>query len=411
MAKQTALSSGRAMQGRLLLYLGFAATGVGVVMPGALLPALLRFWKLNDSQAGSLFLAIIIGSAIGSLVVGGILRRLILRSSAMLCLSALALAFWPHWLAIFCFLWGFGLGMLMTSITLTMRSLTVTPMTELVRLNLLWAAGAFICPVMMTHALRVNRPDGVLSGFALFFALYTLALGFAETPGAAVPAMSFRLEDLTASLRQVPFALLLAMALAPGIESAAGAWLATYAARTHHMLSLTVRAPTYLWLGLLTSRALAFLPRAEEILRRSFVPLLLCVAASALTLSASHGQDALLLAAGGIGFGLGPLYPILLARVLDYSPSGAVFFLAGVAAAILPWLTGLVSYATGSLQMGLALPAAASVLLLVLGWRLRQVQLTDGITYTSLGTETATNPGHTSTSPVVETSSVESTHR
>jgi hypothetical protein len=61
--------------------------------------------------------------------------------------------------------------------------------------------------------------------------------------------------------------------------------------------------------------------------------------------------------------------------------------------------------------MGLALPAAASVLLLVLGWRLRQVQLTDGITYTSLGTETATNPGHTSTSPVVETSSVESTHR
>ena len=36
------------------LYLGFAATGVGVALPGALLPLLLRRWSLSDARGGLL---------------------------------------------------------------------------------------------------------------------------------------------------------------------------------------------------------------------------------------------------------------------------------------------------------------------------------------------------------------------
>jgi fucose permease len=74
-----------------------------------------------------------------------------------------------------------------------------------------------------------------------------------------------------------------------------------------------------------------------------------------------------------VGFGLGPVYPLLLAIALQYSENTLIFFVAGLGSAFLPWLTGIISSATSSLRIGLAVPVAASLLMLVLG--LRQIAI------------------------------------
>jgi fucose permease len=70
-----------------------------------------------------------------------------------------------------------------------------------------------------------------------------------------------------------------------------------------------------------------------------------------------------------IGFGLGPVYPLLLAIALQYSQNTLIFFVAGLGSASLPWLTGVVSSATSSLRTALFIPLVASVLMLFLGLR------------------------------------------
>jgi fucose permease len=81
-----------------------------------------------------------------------------------------------------------------------------------------------------------------------------------------------------------------------------------------------------------------------------------------------------------IGFGLGPVYPLLLAIALQYSENTAIFFMAGLGSAFFPWLTGTVSSAAGSLRIGLLVPLGASVLLLALGLRVSTYRGPDKLT-------------------------------
>jgi hypothetical protein len=54
-----------------VIYLGFAATGIGMALPGSVLPTLLAQWSLADRQAGLLFFLGWLGSSLGALAVGG----------------------------------------------------------------------------------------------------------------------------------------------------------------------------------------------------------------------------------------------------------------------------------------------------------------------------------------------------
>jgi fucose permease len=85
-----------------------------------------------------------------------------------------------------------------------------------------------------------------------------------------------------------------------------------------------------------------------------------------LSLIATTSSIGVLLAAFGLGFGLGPVYPLLLALALDFKESGVIFFVAGLGSACLPWLTGLISNQHASLHVGLFAPAVAAVLMLAL---------------------------------------------
>jgi fucose permease len=172
------------------------------------------------------------------------------------------------------------------------------------------------------------------------------------------------------SLSLWPLPMVLIMLLPSGIESSMGGWIAAYVQRTHHVIATTVTAGTLFWIGLMLSRTLVSsigaLHRAERVVLRVS---LFVVLTGALILIADSATLGALPGIFLIGFGLGPVYPLLLAIALQYSENTAIFFMAGLGSAFFPWLTGAVSSAAGSLRVGLLVPLGASVLLLALGLR------------------------------------------
>jgi MFS transporter, FHS family, glucose/mannose:H+ symporter len=343
------------------LYVGFAATGVGVALPGALLPVLLFRWGLHDEQGGRLFLMAFIGSSLGSLVVHGSLRNSLLFGSMAVVAGSVGLAFCPPGAAFACIaLYGLGLGLSMTSINLIQQRQSGGSGTVLVRLNLFWAFGAFVCPSLTVSALRTGDIRPALLGLAFFFVLLTAWTLFQR----GLPIERGTRESRPWKIfRSVPAGLILMTLLVPGIEASAGGWLATYAKRGGHGIAEAVAAPSCFWAGLLLSRLFWSVYNrwrtAEWTVRAS---VLLMGTASVLLISSGSGL-LILIAAFCLGFGIGPVYPLLLAWALRFHRSGAIFFLAGVGASCLPWLTGFVSAQRHSLRIGLAAPMTATILL------------------------------------------------
>ena len=347
------------------IYLGFAATGVGVALPGALLPVLAARWHMNDAASGRLFLMAWIGSSAGALLVRGSLRRTLGLASVAIAAAAGALPWVSRELSYLCMLvFGCGLGAAMTSISLIRQQQARSTSTEFVRLNFVWAVGALLAPTLSASALAGGSLVPVCFALvASFLLLCWWALSLPPLPlerdsdGADTPPWKV--------FTSVPWQLILMIALSTGIEASAGGWLATYARRGGHHLFATIAAPTSLWAGLLLSRLFwsvfdRHLP--PHIVVRGSVVL---TAASSVLLLVSHNAALMLLSAFGVGFGLGPTYPLLLAWALRFHRGGAIFFLAGVGSSTLPWLTGTVSTAGRSLRYGLGVPAAGALLMVV----------------------------------------------
>ena len=346
------------------LYAGFAATGVGVALPGALLPALIERWQLGDAQSGVLFLMSFLGSSLGALVVRGSLRLRLTIGSAAIAVAAIGLGVCGGlganaWMG----LYGAGLGMTMTTISLVRQQQASRAGIEMVRLNLLWAAGALICPSLTVRALTAGIIQPLLFGLAACFAALALWSLFQEDV-TLLPVV--RTVVASAGFWRVPVALVAMIFLITGIEASAGGWLATYARRGGHSVADTIAAPTFLWAGLLASRVFWSMTHrwiSEATVVRGSVGLM-TLGAVLLIVDASGWT--VLVAAFCLGLGVGPTYPLLLAWALHFERGGAIFFLAGLGSAFLPWLTGVVSASRGSLRMGLAVPVVACLVMLLI---------------------------------------------
>src|ERR1035437_63033 len=347
------------------LYLGFAATGVGVALPGALLPVMMLRWHLQDEQGGRLFLLAWIGSSLGALLVRGSLRSTLLFGSISVALGALGLSFCAGrgsdmWMA----LYGFGLGLTMTSISLVRQRQTGGSGTEMVRLNLLWAIGAFACPSLTIRALTVADIRPVLLSLAICFLLLATWTGF--QPGLRIEATGTGNASPWTIFRTVPPGLIVMTMLITGIEASAGGWLATYARRGGHPLAEMIAAPTCFWAGLLLSRL--FWSVCDRRLTHDWTvrgSVALMGGASILLVASGSGL-LLLIAAFCMGFGIGPTYPLLLAWALRFQRGGTIFFLAGVGSACLPWMTGVVSTERHSLRTGLAVLMIAAMVMVTM---------------------------------------------
>lgn len=368
------------MRLRIGLYLGFAATGVSLALPGALLPLLLRRWSLGDARGGLLLFCFFLATTTGALVSRGCMNRSIARGALLTAIGAAWLGFANlGWGFAAIVVFGLGLGIAMTSTSLLIsREFPDERRIEMMRLNLLWAAGACAGPwlALAGQSLRTGnfagRPLHVLLGLAAFFAAFSLWVWLAQEPRNL--GTSDELTDPMATdasrrwpLAQVPLALLILVFCATGVESSTGGWLAAYAQRLGETAGITIGAVTAFWAGLLSSRlvhSLRIVSRASE---RTLLALSAGLAAAGLTiLVAWPGPGISVFAAFIAGFGAGPIYPLLLAIVLRHSETRGVFVLAGCGASALPLLTGAVSGWLHSLSAGLCVPLAAAAMMTIL---------------------------------------------
>jgi len=372
----------------ILIYLGFAATGTCMALPGSVLPALLTRWSMADSQAGLLFFLAWIGTSIGALLVRPPVTRSLWMGHGLLSLAAFGMAYIAQrspatafaWMAIF----GVGLGLIMTATSLLQSARQAHRRgAELNRLNLAWAIGASICPSLAEHSLRVTDVHSIFAAVGVFFLIQFVWVAACEQAPAPPPAGIAPVAPGSAgrwALSLWPISLVLVICLPTGIEASMGGWIATYVQRTQHAISTTVTAGTCFWIGLMVSRSLSSILLASTgpvntparwmftesgVLRQSLATVVLGIGALVLSGNTLGVLPGVFL----IGFGLGPVYPLLLAIALQYSDKSAIFFVAGLGSACLPWLTGVVSSATESLRTALLIPLAASLLMLILGLR------------------------------------------
>jgi MFS transporter, FHS family, glucose/mannose:H+ symporter len=265
-----------------------------------------------------------------------------------------------EWMA----LYGLGLGLTMTSMSLIRQQQTSGSGTELVRLNLLWAIGACACPSLTIRALTTGDIRPVLCSLALCFAL--LAAWTAFQTNLSIRAADTKHANPWTIFRSVPAGLIVMTLLITGIEASAGGWLATYARRGGYGIAETVAAPSCFWAGLLLSRlfwSVCDRWTTHDLTVRGSVALM---GGASILLIANGSGLRMLIAAFCLGFGIGPTYPLLLAWALRFHPSSAIFFLAGVGSACLPWLTGLISAQRHSLRAGLSVPMTATMIMVTL---------------------------------------------
>ncbi len=349
-------------------------TGIGLVLPGALLPILLSRWALTDQQAGLLLFLLLGGAMSGALLARWSLPASVARGCAAVAVAAVLLAGASREVAFAAMaLYGLGLGIIMTAVSLLVsRMYPEERAARITRLNLVWAIGACMGPWIALHGTATWGPQRVLWTLAFLFGLAGVCV-LGTVPHSDAPAAN--VSSWWRQLRSVSPALLFMVPLATGIESSAGGWLATYSRRSGATLNATIGAATCFWAGLLLSR---LIQSHRKVAVRSvwgvfaFAPWL--IGAGLTLLIASSEGVPLRIAALLIGFGIGPMYPAVLALVLRRGEGGnAVFVAAGVGASLLPLLTGLVSGGTGSLRLGLGVPLAAAIAMAACGWSVSRV--------------------------------------
>ncbi len=360
-----------------LLYLIFAGTGVGMALPGAVLPTLMHEWAMRDGGAGGLFFLAWVGSSTGALLAGQYRRAVVALGCAAVGVALVAIAFGSAWIRFEAmFLFGLGLGSTMTAISLMRAARHKRDgAREMNRLNMVWAAGAVACPLLAAHSLRVASVQQICATLAGVFlalsgvVLLSAALGAsADTLAQQEPRKRPREGRWIQARMMWPLPLLLLAFLPTGIESTMGGWVAEYARREHQSITTAVLAGSLFWGGILASRALAstrYLSWRTE--RGLLLQSAWTIMAGLVMLVAAPVQAGILCGNALVGFGLGPVYPLALAFALRHREQAGIFWVAGLGSASLPWWTGLASAAGGSLRLGMLVPLAASVVLLASG--------------------------------------------
>jgi fucose permease len=154
-----------------------------------------------------------------------------------------------------------------------------------------------------------------------------------------------------------------------GVETCLSGWLTTYALRYgEKTLAISEYTTLLLWMALTVGRAgssVVMLRVGEKTVQRWGLALAVVFTAG---LAMAHSAMGIAIFAILLGLSLSPFFPATFALLMAEKPAarqaGIVLAVSGLGAAALPWLMGVVSTRTGSLQVALSLPLAASVALL-----------------------------------------------
>jgi FHS family glucose/mannose:H+ symporter-like MFS transporter len=365
-----------------LMHYGLVLAGLGTALLGPILPLLARQWAMQDSQSGLLMMAKFCGAFLGGVSVSGRLRRSLLvgLSAGAVGFGAFALA--PR-MSIGCvglFVGGFGIGQIITSINiLAGRRFTAQRGSALSMLNFSFSLGAMLSALLAAWLLPRFALRGLLVCFAGTFLLGGIGLLVQLRGGAGLSSASVS-EEFEASTEEAPtagigrrtylyFAGLLF--LYGGLETCLSGWLTTFALRYgDKTLVVSEYTTLLLWMSLTVGRvgaAAVMLRVGERTVQRWGLGL-----AAAFTAGLAMAHSAVTIAAFAVllGLSLAPFFPATFALLMAERPAarqaGIVLAVSGLGAAALPWLMGVVSTRTGSLQVALALPFAAALGLLAM---------------------------------------------
>jgi len=359
-----------------LMHFAFVLTGLGTAMLGPLLPLLARQWSLRDEQSGLLLMAQFCGSFLGGVSVSWRLRRglLVGMSAAGLGVGGFALAPGLPVACVCLLLAGFGLGQSITAVNiLAGQRFTANRASALALLNFFWSLGAMLAP-LLTAWLTPVVPVRTLLGWLAGLLLLCGALVGVQMRGAAVEvrAAESGSEGGAGGLGGEVLLFFMGMLfLYGGLETCLSGWLTTYGLRYgDRTLAVSEYTTLLLWMSLTAGRAgssVLLLRVGERVLRRLALVMTVVLTAG---LAVAHTAWAIAGCTVLLGLSLAPWFPVTFSLLMGERPrarqAGIVIAVSGLGAAALPWLMGVVSTRTGSLQVALAIPLAAAVGLLAM---------------------------------------------
>ena len=366
-----------------LMHYGLILAGLGTALLGPILPLLARQWTMQDSQSGLLMMAKFCGAFLGGVSVSGRLRRSLLVGLSAGTVGFGIFAFAPT-MSVGCvglFIGGFGLGQMITSINiLAGRRFTMQRGSALSMLNFSFSLGAMLSALLAAWLLPKFALRGLLECFAATFLFGAIALLVQmRDKGAGLSAASVSEEfDAPASgaaevgiCRRAYLYFAGLLFLYGGLETCLSGWLTTFALRYgDKTLVVSEYTTLLLWMSLTLGRvgAAAVMTRVGERTVQRWGLVLAAVFTASLAMA--HSALTIATVAVLLGLSLAPFFPATFALLMAQRPAarqaGIVLAVSGLGAAALPWLMGVVSTRTGSLQVALALPFAAAVGLLAM---------------------------------------------
>jgi fucose permease len=353
-------------QSPIIYYALFFVTGIATVLLGVLLPQARGHEHFGDADAGRLLALQFTGQLIGALLVGRNVRKALLGGLVLTSISAACLVGIAQLMQEFLFVYGLGLGVVMTATNILVgtEATGARRASRLEMLNTFWPVGAAMCP-WLTVLLR--------SGMYPLLPYATLTVSFAVLFGLILfrrPSQTFKeIEEGSRSQKssiRLLFSCCALGLLAVGVESSVAGWLTTFGSRYLSTNTAVPWLPTLFWCGLLLGRLTA--SRAIYSIRSGLLNAISAAGALVMVALFAFSRDGLTMciAAFGCAFAVGPLYPMVLALSVDLRWKNFVFFSAGIGSAFVPWLVGRTSAWSGSLRYAMTVPAGAALLLLIL---------------------------------------------
>ena len=371
----------------IILFSGFALSGIATTIVGPMLPLFIRRWSLDDGQAGLFstvqFLAALAGTLASSVIASwrgyrsAIILGYALTGGGLAALNADTRIVALEATAVF----GLGYGFMTAGTNLFVAELGGAKSASLLNLlNFTWGAGAMACSPLIALALRRNFLPSLLIVFAAFGGL--LLLGLLLTP------FSSEHHRQNANLQEkhpaqigwavtIPLAALFFIYVAT--ENGVGIWAAEYAKRLAHGISATTTlAPMFFYAGLTIGRVSAPLVLQRFSERKIVLSALTLTTGGIALLIASPTVAVALLSLTLAGLGCASVYPIFIAWLSRWYGSsakkiGGIFFaLASLGGSVGPGAVGFLSKFSSSLRVGMLAPLAATIAMFLLVLALRK---------------------------------------
>jgi fucose permease len=382
---------------KILLHIGFFASGIATVLIGQILPILSAKFSLNDEQTGNFFPAQFAGSLIGTFLTSWFGKRnKFLQASLIGCFlmgaGILMLNFGSYELCLFgFFVNGLGIGLTLPSINMLVLELNpARAASALSVLNFFWGFGAILSQPFVdfsSNGTNIFVPTAILSATLL---LIGIALGLVPKEIEQRPVSTEENKADTSPpiwINPIAWAIAAFNFIHVGFESGMGGWLKTYTERIEDNAAMKLLPPIFLfYVFFVVGRGVApvFFRYFND--NKMLIYSLFTVLVGMIVLLLAKDVVTLAIGSSIAGFGTSAIFPTNMSRFTNTFGASASrrampFFICGtLGAAFTTWLIGFMSNQFNDLRSGMFILLGSVVVLIVLqialGFqkRLREIQ-------------------------------------